>query len=67
MRKWLKQQWCSLMHMGGRIKRDDQGRINWQCDTCGMWGDPVPIDDEMRHINRDINAHIKAVKKPLAP
>lgn len=38
---WIKHKLCDWFHAGGRIKRDEQGRINWQCDTCGRWGTPV--------------------------
>ena len=38
---WLKEFWCSWTHGGGHIKRDSQDRINWQCQKCGRWADPV--------------------------
>ena len=38
--------WCDWFHGGGDIKRDDQGRINWQCRKCGSWADPVTLKDE---------------------
>ena len=41
---WLKQVLCSWTHGGGHIKRDSQGRINWQCQKCGRWADPVTAD-----------------------
>lgn len=41
--------WCGLAHGGGQIKRDEQGRINWQCNKCGRWsGHPVPLAEEAR-------------------
>ena len=43
---WLKQVLCSWTHGGGHIKRDLQGRINWQCQKCGRWADPVPLEQE---------------------
>ena len=43
---WLTDIWCELTHGGGRILRDPSGRINWQCEKCGRWSDPVPAEDE---------------------
>lgn len=51
----IKSLWCGWTHGGGRIKRDDQGRINWQCDKCGRWADPVPLETERRVVDTDIN------------
>ena len=48
---WLKEQWCDWFHGGGHIKRDCYGRINWQCDRCGRWGEPVERNDEDRIID----------------
>lgn len=49
---------CDFFHNGGRIKRDNLGRINWQCDTCGRWSNnPVSIKDE----DLQINAHIHSM------
>ena len=45
---WLKQVLCSWTHGGGHIKRDSQSRINWQCQKCGRWADPVPLKQEQR-------------------
>jgi hypothetical protein len=42
----IQEAWCSTTHAGGYVKRDAQGRINWQCARCGRWGDPVSIEDE---------------------
>lgn len=40
---------CQWLHGGGDIKRDEQGRINWQCRRCGRWSShPVPRDKEPR-------------------
>lgn len=52
MREWLRAIWCSWTHGGGRIKRDPQGRINWQCDKCHTWAEPVSADDEAKVIDR---------------
>jgi len=52
---WIKTKLCDWFHGGGRIKRDQQGRINWQCDTCGRWGTPVEKEDEDRMIDRHIS------------
>ncbi len=39
---------CDWTHGGGRIVRDDLGRINWRCNKCGRWADPVPLDEEKK-------------------
>lgn len=47
--------WCAWTHGGGQIKRDEQGRINWQCNKCGRWSPyPVPLKDEHEVINRHL-------------
>lgn len=38
--------WCEWTHGGGHIERDPSGRVNWQCNRCGRWAQPVPIEDE---------------------
>lgn len=54
---WLKKTWCSWLHGGGDIHRDDQGRINWKCHKCGRWSDhPVPIEEEKRVVEREMRA-----------
>ena len=59
MNRWLFRLMCDWTHGGGRILRDDQGRINWRCDKCGRWSDsPVPLDDERRQTDADIRAAI---------
>lgn len=51
---------CDWFHKGGVITRDSQGRINWQCNTCGRWSDnPVPIDHENKLIDLHIEESIK--------
>lgn len=50
---------CSWFHGGGSIKRDQLGRINWQCAKCGRWADPVPLDVEHRQTEKDIAIAIK--------
>ena len=52
----LKALWCELFHGGGHIKRDSQGRINWQCQKCGRWADPVPLEQEQRMTTQAIEA-----------
>lgn len=53
---------CDFFHSGGRIKRDDLGRINWQCDTCMRWSaNPVAIKDETLQVNMQINKHIDSM------
>jgi hypothetical protein len=47
LRETLTRWWCDWTHGGGVIRRDEQGRINWQCGRCGRWSpNPVPLDDE---------------------
>jgi hypothetical protein len=58
--KWLKDKLCDWFHGGGRIKRDAVGRINWQCDKCGRWGDPVPLEHEAQMIEQHITDAIRA-------
>lgn len=55
----IKEFWCSWAHGGGNIKRDSQGRINWQCRKCGRWAAPVPLEQEKRMTDRAIQAKLK--------
>lgn len=58
MLHWLKVLWCHATHGGGNIKRDNRGRINWQCDRCGRWSDyPVERKEERRVVDRMIEEH----------
>jgi hypothetical protein len=57
---WLSELWCDYFHGGGRINRDEQGRINWQCDRCGRWGEPVEQHVEERIIERDIRERMRS-------
>lgn len=59
MINWLSKNWCNWFHGGGRIKRDNKGCINWQCDKCGRWGEPVEHSVEQRMIERDIREKMK--------
>ena len=54
---WLKDFWCSWTHGGGHIKRDSLDRINWQCQKCGRWADPIPLEQEQKTIDQNIAAH----------
>jgi hypothetical protein len=56
----LREFWCSWFHGGGWIMRDPSGRVNWQCQKCGRWADPVPLCEEVRATD----AAIKQRKKP---
>jgi hypothetical protein len=38
--------WCGRTHGGGWIMRDPSGRVNWQCNKCGRWADPVSAEAE---------------------
>lgn len=51
---------CSWFHGGGDIKRDELGRINWQCRKCGRWADPIPLEVEHRQTAKDIIKSVKA-------
>lgn len=56
-------EWCSFTHGGGHIERDPLGRVNWQCNKCGRWADPVPLVDEAALID----SHVSGVKEVHAP
>lgn len=57
--------WCGWTHGGGQIKRDDEGRINWQCNKCGRWSRyPVPLGEEQSAISLKSAA---AVNHPPSP
>ena len=59
MTNWLKNFICSWFHGGGQIKRDELDRVNWQCNKCGRWADPVPHDVENRLVAKDIVVEIR--------
>lgn len=46
--------WCSWTHGGGIILRDPLGRVNWQCNKCGRWSDPVSHADEAAVVNQQL-------------
>jgi len=51
----IKSAWCAWTHGGGRIERDEMGRINWQCAKCGRWSDsPIPVETERYMTDRAI-------------
>lgn len=59
--KGLRELWCEWTHSGGKIERDELGRINWRCSRCKRWGGyPVPLRDEglalKAHIERTTHA-----------
>jgi len=55
LRKALADACCAYFHGGGHIERDEQGRINWRCATCGRWsGNPVPLCEEASTIGQHI-------------
>ena len=58
--RMAREKWCDWFHAGGDIKRDPTGCINWQCRTCGRWGEPVSLDREKSQIDSDIAAAIRA-------
>jgi hypothetical protein len=51
--------WCSWTHGGGHIERDPLGRVNWQCNKCGRWADPVSLADERAMTD----AHVSGVEE----
>ena len=58
--RFLKNMWCDLTHGGGRIERDEMGRINWRCAKCGRWSDfPVSHEDERRQTDAAISERAK--------
>jgi hypothetical protein len=57
---WLRSMICDWFHAGGRIKRDAYDRINWQCDTCGRWAEPVDKKTEELIIESHITKAIRA-------
>ncbi len=50
---WL----CTWFHGGGTIKRDEQDRINWQCNKCKRWSEPVVLVDEAKVVNHAIKKY----------
>jgi len=57
--------WCRWTHGGGRVERDEQGRLNWRCTKCGRWGDyPVSLKDEWQLIGQTVaEALLAAIEK----
>lgn len=47
-------EWCNLTHGGGHIERDPSGRVNWQCNKCGRWAQPVPEQEELSVVDMEI-------------
>jgi hypothetical protein len=63
----LKRWWCDLTHLTIKITRDPEGRINWQCSKCGLWGDHIPLSKESLTIDAEIRKARKAREvKPFA-
>ncbi len=56
MREWYRGLWCRWTHGGGRVERDRAGRISWRCRRCGRWAEPVPLEEERRVVDREIEA-----------
>lgn len=46
--------WCEWTHGGGWIMRDPSGRVNWQCQKCGRWAEPVPDHEEYAMTAQDM-------------
>ena len=61
MIKWLNDLWCDWTHGGGKIERDELGRINWRCSKCGRWSDdPTPLKTERSICGKELDATMKA-------
>jgi hypothetical protein len=60
---WLKNKICDWFHVGGDVKRDYSGRINWQCRTCDRWAEPVDLATELLIVEADIRKAIRAREK----
>lgn len=54
---------CDWFHGGGYIKRDAEGRINWQCHHCGRWATPVDHESEAAIVRRDIAERLRSLPK----
>jgi hypothetical protein len=54
---------CDWFHGGGHIKRDAEGRINWQCHHCGRWATPVDHESEAAIVRRDIAERLRSLPK----
>jgi hypothetical protein len=64
MKVWMARSWCRIAHRGGMVTRDPEGRINWQCSTCGRWSDlPVPLHEERRVVDRELAKPLAAQKE----
>lgn len=50
--KWLKNLWCDWTHGGGKITRDMNDCINWQCCKCGRWAVAVTHAQEKHLIDK---------------
>jgi len=58
MLEWLSKAWCAWVHVGGDVRRDPEGRINWQCRQCGRWSDhPVSPIEEAWVLDTEISAY----------
>ena len=55
----LASEWCNWTHGGGHIERDPTGRVNWQCNKCGRWAEPVSEKDERHALCREMVAEAK--------
>lgn len=63
MLEWLAKTWCALMHVGGDVCRDPQGRINWRCRQCRRWSDePVTPETEKFVLDREIEKFSKRIE-----
>lgn len=54
---------CDWTHAGGHITRDAQGRINWQCSTCGRWSTPVSPKEERQVVDRELENYRATLAK----
>lgn len=60
MLEWLSKKWCAWVHVGGDVRRDHNGRINWQCRQCGRWSDePITPEDENWVLDNELAKYAK--------
>jgi hypothetical protein len=52
--KWLKRIWCDWTHGGGKLSREINDCINWQCSKCGRWAIAVDKKTESYIVDKAI-------------
>lgn len=59
--------WCGWTHGGGQILRDPSGCVNWQCNKCGRWAQPVSKRDEANLLKRHIDGVLGTDDQTFSP